>query len=239
MPSVYVRTDSALNIINKALTACGLATVADPFSSSDGAVKQMVAICTDCIRELALRYPWSQFTRDGTFTTAATDEYDLPVDFDYMVNQTHWVQTDSLPAGGPLNAQMYQLMRSTNFATNFYVYLRQKQDKIFTWPNPPPTGKVVNYEYQSRNFVLNGTSYKDYVDNSSDQILYDPLLITRFVVLRAKEARGFDTTAAEKQFEAIYDARAGKSAMAPVLSLTGHASVPLISIDNVPESSFG
>jgi hypothetical protein len=236
----FTRVDTAVNIINGALSASGLSTVADPYASTDGAVIQMKNLLTSCIRELASMHEWSQFTREMTFTTTSSDNYPLPDDFDYFRNQTGWVSTDALPLGGPLSSQAWQMMVNTSFASSFYIYFRQMQDKFYVWPSPPPIGKDVSIEYQSRNFVLEGAStYKDYADNAADVVLYDPLLIIRFLTLRFKEARGFDTTAAERQFNVIFDSRAGRDAAAPVLSLSGKSEMPLISIDNVPESGYG
>ena len=238
----FVRADTSVNIINAALLASGLAKSAAPFSSTDGAVIQIVSLLTDCMRELGGAYAWPSLLRTKTFTTVNpgdTGVYPLPADFDYMCPQTGWVKTDSIPLGGPVDAQIWQQFVNSTFTSNFYLYFREESDQFWVWPQPPPNGKIVSYKYSSRNYVLNVGVNKDYSDDPADVIIFDPLLIQKLLKLRFLEARGFDTEKAQAQYDAIYSARTGRVGSAPVLNLVNRPRLKLISTNNIPESTFG
>jgi hypothetical protein len=157
-----------------------------------------------------------------------------------MIDQAGWDRTDTLPLGGPVNVQVWQQFANSSFTTGFYIYFKEEADQFWTWPQPAPVGKLISYKYQSRNFVKTaGGVDQDYCSVSDDVPQFDPTLLTKFVVLRFKEARGYDTTAAAAQFNAIYKRRVGTAAAAPVLSISARRGLPLISTRNIPESNFG
>lgn len=237
----YTRTDTSANILNDALVGCGLASVSAPFSSADPAIIQMRKLLNDCIQELGTMHDWTQFTREHTLTTnLLTNEYDLPEDFDHFVSQTGWNSTDQVPLGGPADAVYWQCLGNETLLGDLYIYFRQEQDKIFLLPNPPPDGKVLSFRYASRRYVRNGAStYKDYTDDPADVILFDPLLLRRFLILRFKEARGFDTTAAAQQFNSVYNSRVAANIAAPTLNLSRTRTGRLIDSNNLPESGYG
>lgn len=238
----FTRVDTAANIINAVLPEVGLTASGAPYSSTDSAVIQLTKLLTSAVRELATGFSWPRFLRTKTFTTVNpgdTGEYALPDDFDYMCDQTGWVQTDNVPLGGPVDAQIWQQFVNSAFTSNFYIYFREEADKFWVFPQPPPNGKIISYKYSSRNYVLNGATYKDYVDDPADSVLFDPLLIQKLLKLRFLEARGFDTAAAQRQYDSVWAARAGKTGSAPVINLTPRSRRVLISVANIPESNFG
>ena len=95
---------NAGQIINQALVEVGLESVQDPFTSSDNAHKQMVALLNAAGKELVRMFQWQSLARKHVIDTPAPSGdgvYDLPEDFAYMIPQTHWNETDAVPLFGP------------------------------------------------------------------------------------------------------------------------------------------
>lgn len=234
--------DTAGAIINLAASEVGLTPVASPIGSTDPAFLQLTQLLTSAGRELLALHNWQRLTKEATFTTTTAAEYDLPSDFGYMIDQSHWDRSNSLPLAGPLSAQDWQyLLGSDSAASSIYVSFRVAEGVLKILPDPAPAGVDVAYEYVSRNWVVenNGTTFKDLVENDSDVVLYESSVIVKFLKLRFLEAKGFDTTAATNQFGSVFMQWTGKDISAPVLNMARRSSFPYLSERNIPDTGFG
>lgn len=243
------RYGTAAEIINGAASECGLTAVADPYASSDPAFIQLTNILTSAGREMLALFQWQKFVKTHTITTTVppdTGNYDLPDDFAYMIDQTGWTPTNGgngLPLGGPLSEQDWTYLVNTNLAeATIYVSFKMADGQLQVLPQPPPDGIIINFEYISRNWVaLTGTTTgsKDAPTLSTDVILYEPILIQKFLKLRFLEAKGFDTTAAVAQFLTMFQSWTGKDVSAPVLNMARSRFFPYLGYRNIPETNYG
>jgi hypothetical protein len=243
------RYESAGDIVNAAASECGLVAVSDPYGSTDPAFIQLRNILTGAGREMLALYQWSKFVQVHTITTVVppdTGNYDLPADFAYMIDQTGWTPTNvgnGLPLGGPLSEQDWTYLVNTNLAASqIYVSFKMAQGQIQVLPQPPPTGIVINFEYISRYWVAvaaSTTGTKDKPTLSTDIVLYEPVLIVKFLKLRFLEAKGFDTTAAVGQFMTMFQSWTGKDVSAPVLNMARLRFFPYLGYRNIPETNYG
>lgn len=243
------RYDTAGNIVNAALAECGITAVADPYASSDPAFVQACTILGTAGQEMLTLHEWNKLVKTHTITTAVppdTGEYDLPADFAWLINQTGWTPTNGgagLPLGGPLSAQDWTYLVNTNLASStVYISFRQADGQFWILPQPPPNGVVINFEYISRYWVaLTGTTVgtKDKPTLSSDVVLFEPILIVKFLKLRYLEAKGFDTTAAVAQFLTMFQSWTGKDASAPILNTARMRVFPYLGWRNIPETNYG
>jgi len=241
------RYDTAANVINLAASECGLTAVPDPYVSLDPAFIQLRNILTAAGRELIALHDWQRLIKTHTITTVVppdTGDYDLPADFGRMIDQTGWTPTNRLPLGGPLSPQDWTYLVNTNLASStVYVSFRQAQGQFRVLPQPPPTGIVMNFEYISRYWVATAAAptvlAKDAPTAADDVILYEPILITKFLKLRFLEAKGFDTVAASKQFEVTFMQWTGNDISAPTLSMARMRVFPYLNWRNVPETNYG
>lgn len=238
----FSRYETALEVINSTAIECGLGTVTNFSSSTDPAIQQLALLLTNAGRWMGTKYPWPQLLRDYSVTTAALDtgKYDLPDDFGYMLDQTGWELTQSFPIIGPLSSQDWKVLQSNN-VDPIYVSFRFREGQLWVFPQPPPVGYSISFEYISRGWVLDtdGTTYKDKITIETDVVLYEPMLITQFLRKRFLAARGFSTQSADQDFEEIMDLWRGKTVGAPVLSMTGRRGYPLIDVRNSPETGYG
>lgn len=244
------RYDTAGEIVNAAAVECGLTAVSDPFASSDPAMVQLCTMLTNVGRELLGLHQWNRFVKVHSITTAVPPDdgnYDLPDDFAWIIDQTGWTPTNAglgLPLGGPLSEQDWAYLVNTNLASStIYVSFKQSQGQFQVLPQPPPDGIEITFSYISRWWVAETATptvaEKDKVEASTDVVLFEPILITKFLKLRFLEAKGFDTTAASTQFHSVFMQWTGKDASAPVLNMARMRLFPYLGWRNIPETNYG
>jgi hypothetical protein len=243
--------DTAADIINSTAVECGLATASDPFSSTAPEMIQLRTLLTNAGRELASGlYEWQQLSKSYSFSTGAVPPSDglftLPTDFGYMINQTGWTPTSGglgLPLAGPLSEQTWQALVNTNLAAStIYLSFKIADRKIQILPKPAPANQTINFSYQSQNWVLvnGGSTTANKVANAADVVLFDAILMVKFLVARYKQAKGLDAGAALEQFQAMFATFTSINTPAEILSLSGRAGFPYINVwTNLPVSGFG
>ena len=157
MPITTIAT--ANKIINQVAAEIGLEPSIDPFSSTDPAFIQMRYLLNTCGEELAQAYKWELLIREHGFVTDENDtgDYELPEDFYYMINQTGWDRSENVPLFGPLSAQDWQYLIGRDLVSHtIYASFRLNDGLFKLFPQPPPTGLDIHYEYVSKNWVSNG-----------------------------------------------------------------------------------
>lgn len=243
------RYDVAADVINAAAVECGLTAVSDPFTSTDPAFIQLVQLLTNTGRELLGLFQWNKFVKEHSITTAVppdTGNYDLPDDFAYMIDQTGWTPTNAglgLPLGGPLSEQDWAYLVNTNLASStIFVSFKMSEGQFQVLPQPPPDGIDINFKYISRYWVADAATVigtADKVTAADQVVLYEPILIAKFLKLRFLEAKGFDTTAASQQFHSVFMQWTGKDVSAPVLNAARMRLFPYLGWRNIPETNYG
>lgn len=240
------RFDTAANIINAAATECGLTPVTDPFASTDPAFIQLIQLLTSTGRELYGMHEWNMLNKTYTITTHSVDSglYDLPADFGYIIEQTGWNPTNRLPLGGPLTPQNWEYLVSTGLAKNtIYISFKINQGQFQILPQPPPEASVITFEYISRYWVAvtaaPTTPAQDSVQIATDVVLFEPILIVKFLKLRFLEAKGFDTTAAAGQFLNMFNSYTDKDVSAQTLNMSRARVFPYLGWRNIPETNYG
>jgi hypothetical protein len=224
---------TANDVLNRVVLEVGLDTSTDPYADQNTVFKQLRGLLDSAGQELVELYEWVGLRRAWEITTVADqNEYDLPDDFAYMVNQTGWDRTNDLPLGGPLTAQTWTYLQGRDLVNQtIYATFRLGENVLELFPDPPPVGLSLNFEYISRNWVREAGSdtLRDTVGAGNDTILYDPILIIKFLKAKHLEAKGFDSSSARLEFENMFTSRAGRDAGARILSAGGsNRGFPLI-----------
>lgn len=246
--------DTAATIINTAAIECGLDAVADPFASSDTTMVQLRTLLTSCGRELASnKHQWQQFVKAKTYNTSTdiipgtTNDFALPDDFLYMINQTGWTPNNlglGLPLTGPYTEQQWTAIVAQNLAAStIYLGFKVAEGTFQVLPDPPPANTNITFEYMSRNWVqVHGApaTTATLVANADDLVMFDPIMITKFLAARYKQAKGLDASAQLDQFTAAFQSATGINTPAPVLNMATSRLFPLINIyTNTPPTGYG
>jgi hypothetical protein len=192
--------------------------------------------------------PWSYLRKEHSLTTVTGQaQYCLPPDFHNMIDQTWWNRTNRLPVGGPLSAQEWQYLKARVVGVVFNVLFRPMSRSITLYPDTAvPSGFNIVFEYCSSWWVSTiaspNVSSSDTVVSSTDYVWFDPLLVVAGLKLDFLKAKGFDTTAAQQDFNAILESGKNADAPSPILSATRRFNPvidPLIGGQNIPVTGFG
>lgn len=236
----------ANTILNRVAAEIGVAPVVDPFSSTDPVFVQMKYLLNTAGEELAQAYAWELLTRSHQITTAALDtgNYDLPDDFGYMINQTGWERSQNVPLWGPLSPQDWTYLLGRDLVNQtIYASFRLKDGFFSIFPQPPPDGLDINFEYIASTWVSDGgapPTYKKEVTTGTDIPLFDKTLITRYLKVKILESKGFDTQKAQNDFNQTFSFLTGLDKGAPVLNMGNARAFPYLNIwRNVPDTGYG
>lgn len=235
---------SANDILNQVGVEVGLDPATDPYSSSDKSYQQMKFLLNTGGEELCQLHEWDFLRKTFSITTVASQTgYDLPSDFLYFINSTGWDYTNDNPLSGPLTDQQWTALKALDVAsgTSYYAY-RIDGDQVQIYPEPP-SGLDLRFEYICRTWVLDSSTGNTYIaktESGGDIPLFSRLLLGRMVKVKFLEAKGFDTSKAQADFNQAFYSAIGRSRGAPVLNTVRcDRSSPLLSSSNLPTTGFG
>ena len=238
---------TATEILNRVAVEIGLDPVQDPWNTTDKTFRQMTYLLNVAGEELSQLFPWAFLVKEHSFTTADTDsgDYDLPDDFLYMINQTGWERSQNVPLGGPVSPQEWQYLLGRDLVnTTIYASFRLNDGKFRIFPQPPPNGLNIYFEYCSRNWVLDsttGTTYTDKVSLGADTPLFDRTLLSRMVKVKILEAKQMDTSKAQADLNQAFQMLTAHDKGAKVLNAGNRGrGIPLLNNwNNSPHSGYG
>lgn len=115
--------------------------------NTQGAAVQVLAALEKAIVDVARAYDWEELQKEHTFNSAAsTQGYNLPSDFDRIINNTFWNTTNLRTVIGPTTPEDWRILSNstiTGATANDYFRLRDSQVLLF----PTPTA-VEGYIYE-------------------------------------------------------------------------------------------
>ena len=242
------RQETANTIINRAALEVGLSTVSDPVADADKSFIQLTGLLTAAGQELVELHQWQVLRQEIEFTTAVPSDdgiYTLPTDFSYMIDQSGWDQTNKAPVTGPLSPQDWSYLVGRDLVSQtIYSSFRIVENKLELFPQPPADGIVFRFEYISRYWIQQAgenSPDEDTIQIGTDVVLFEPILVIKFLKVKFLEAKGFDSSAARLEFETIFQSRTGKDVGAPILSAAASSrSFPYLNpYRNVGDQGFG
>jgi hypothetical protein len=170
--------------------------------------------------------------------------YPFPDDYQRITNQTAWELNNRIPVRS-LSPQQWAMMKGRQFANDtIYAKFRIQQGSFSIFPQPAPPNLLINYEYYSVNWVVDGTTpdtLKAECTQPSDKPFFPRLVISRYLKLKWLLAKGLDASTAQDDFNQIFDNITSTDKGAPILNAgSGSFGVPLLNgWDNVGDSGFG
>ena len=238
------QAQNVLWIIQQAMTELGLDKPVTALSSGENTVQQFVSLLNSAGQEMVLGYPWEQLTKEWVFTTTANqDEYDLPADWSYLLDQTQWDRTNHWPLLGPKTAQEWQWLKGGLLSSGPRLRYRLRGGKFIVFPKPTSATTPWNLgmEYVADTWLEDGSTsgiYYSAITNDTDISLLDPWVLVKFIKLKFRQAKGLDATSFSQDFVSIWETRIGKNKGAPVLTLAPRPRTLLIGINNIPDGSW-
>lgn len=239
-----METTTADEVLNNAAVELGLlgANLTNPFSSTDQNIVLLVRLLRRLGRQLVRARDWSHLTREYTFpTVASTASYALPTGFLRMKDQTHWNRDTSAPLGGPAGPVGWQEMNATTSAGPIVRPFRIFGNKLHLYPTPTEAEDIY-YEYITSYWVVpDGQAVPTASTTTAitDTLWFDETLLVAGLRLAYLKAKGFDSTAAQLEFNDAWDAATSGDGVAPVLNLSGAQGFRLIDTRNLPDTGYG
>jgi len=241
----FNRYETALTIVQRTLRRMGLTVPAFVYTGSDETALQMGELLNQVGRRLLTENDegWQQLNKTWALSTVSpTVLYDLPSDYDAFIDSTFWNNTTRLPLIGPVSAQQWNMLkaRALGASTLSLIYrLRGSQLEFYQ----VPSAMDLRIDYRSRGWVrlADGSTFRDYASNDDDTLLWDTELVCAGLKLAFMEAKGFDSTAAKRDYDNLLEVEIAADRDAPTLSASrGSQGEPLISPwFNLPDTGYG
>ena len=234
-------------IINQAAVEIGLLPSTNPVESPEEASIQMVGLLNSAGLELLQLHPWQMVIRPFEILTEEGDTgiYNLPDDFDYMIDQTGWDRKNRIAMAGPLSPQDWTYLEGRDLVSGtVYASFRQWEGKLYLFPQPPPPDMRITFEYASRGWLQDAAdpeNRRDRIGDNSDICLLPGLVITKFLKMKFLQAKGFDVSGAALEFDNVLASATGRDNGAPVLSAnrSGRGFPYLNANRNISDSGYG
>lgn len=190
------------------------------YGTSDPQIRQMSKLLEEEGNDLAARGVWESLTCEATFVTVATESQGAIATlasngFRYVKNQTIWDRDRKLPVCGPLSGPDWQALKAV-LATGPQYQFRIRGGNLLV--NPAPTAGLNWYfEYVSKNWILNGSTYKRRFTADADTLLLPEDLCLQGLRWRWKKEKGFDYAEDFNTYELQVKDALGRDGGKPVL----------------------
>lgn len=219
--------------------------------SNDKTARQLLACASKAGKSIARRRgkfgSWADLITEYTFDSVADQaDYDLPSDYDRLVDGTLWDRDNYWDLRGPLSPAEWQVYKSSVLGSSVSLRARVRirnvsgTRKFSLDPTPSTSGVTFVYEYVSKNWCESsgGTGQTDWAADTDTGVISEYLieLETLWRMLnRLGLAYAEEKEEAEKEIMQAISADAG----APTLSLSARRKVHLIDAGNIPDTGYG
>jgi len=157
-------------------------------TSGSTTVKQLLALSYEVADEAMMRFAWPELVKTHSVTLVASQAgYALPKDFNTIMSETMWNDTDQWFVEGPISPQEWRARQkgivTASVRDKYRIFgLNVQADtggindvldssfNIYPTPDTGDAGKVISFEYQSTEWIrpplwVTGTAYSlgDYV----------------------------------------------------------------------------
>ncbi len=244
----FNRRSVALDIIQNVQGQLALPVSSAAVTSvTDETAQQLVSLLTWAGRKLlkpTSGYRWQVLNKTWMLTTdPLLTQYPMPDDWDSFEDLTGWNYSSRLPMLGPASDPQWATLKARHLGSSTISVVYRTRGGKFEIYNSFSTPQQLGIDYTSRAWVETNdplNPFRDYIAADDDVVLYDSELITAKVKLQFLTAKGFDTTAAQSEYDELEEAAICADTDAPVLGLTRASTYPLINTNfNAPDTGYG
>ena len=191
---------SLLTIVQDATDELGINKPTSVVGATDRQVIQLLALANREGRALARRGRWSALIRENTFTmnTSSKDQGAMngtvvsDGDYQYMLGDTMWDRTTSLPITGAVNSVSWQTLQAFPVTGPYYQFQIRDDKHLYLDPQPG-SADTVAFDYFSNSWCESsgGTAQTKWVaDNDVGRLSEE--LMTLGLIWRWLRAKGLD-----------------------------------------------
>jgi hypothetical protein len=170
--------------------------------------------------------------------TFGQTKYSLPSDYDRQVDFTQYDKSKRWQMLGPETAQQWQFLKSSYISTGPRLRYRIMGGYFQIWPMIA-TPEYLGFEYQSSGWVNPAdTSSKTFTSDADVCAFPDRLMVTG-LKLKYFQAKGFDTSVFQADYNRQLDIAKANDHGSPKLSFAPRISDILIGIEQIPDTGYG
>jgi hypothetical protein len=215
---------TALSTIQEATTEIGLSEPTVVFSSTDANIITLRTMMNTTAKMIRDAGEWVELTKEHTFTTSAsTETYNLPSDYDHINVETGWDRTDFTKLRESLSGPVWQAIKSGIIqqagAFSGFRIRGHTSGQFYIDPTPSSSINMV-YEYQSKNTVLTSGSVEQVAFTSDDDtFILDEYYLMLGCVWRFNRAKGFPWREQFQEWNLGVQNQFGRHSGAPVIDM--------------------
>jgi len=160
-------------------------------NTSDDVVK-LLALANRTGREIMGAHDWQRLQTETTITTVDTTEgYDLLSDYDRVINNTMWDNTNNRQMKLVTPQQWAYFKNGIVAQSGIQRWWRQRGNQILIYPTPSNTN-TIKYEYISNKYVVNSAGDTTYAtfQADTDTTLFPENLLELGMIYRQKKQIG-------------------------------------------------
>ncbi len=154
---------------------------------------QLLQAARSTMQDLLKRVDWEELIAEATITTvASTQAYNLPSDFDRIIDETAWNVTNNDPMIGVTTAREWQYLQNSSTSTSSVLdYYRIRGGQVLIFPTPASVESLI-YEYITNTPIESsgGTAQEDWLADTDvpriDQYLVELGIRWRFRKINGK-----------------------------------------------------
>lgn len=179
-------------------------------------------------------------TNTSAIFSFGNESYPIPADADHFIQQTGWDRSFRWQLVGPLSAQEWQVLKSGISPTGPRLRFRIMNSQIYVNPVPASLDNLV-LEYYSTGWCQSaaGVAQTAWAADTDTPVLQDRLFILGMIA-RFLNRKGFDSSAAQREYDDAVEVAIGRNAASRVLPINARAEPPiLLGSANVPDTGYG
>lgn len=219
-----------LEIIQRTTDALGIPQPSAVVGVQLDQERQLLELLNQEGRALARRYDWEALTREGTFTTVATQSQGTVASIigatqvmRKIVNETIWDRTQGVQICGPVSRQEWQARQAT-VSTGPYSEYRIRGGQLLLFP-APTAGHSCYFEYVSSCWCTDttGATFRRNIASDSDEVLLNDELMCAGLEWRWRRKKGLSYAEEFASYELLYAQLTGDDGTKPRLSMDGES----------------
>jgi len=217
-----------LSLVQKTARSVGLAVPTTVVGSTDRNTIQLLALANEEGEDLAARTQWTAMWKEQTFTQVAAALQGTiqggivsDGDYDYILNDTMWNRTTSLPVLGPLNTMDWQTLQAFP-VTGPYQQYKIEQGKLYFDPAGANATDTIAFHYKTTSWCESsgGTGRSEWTADT-DVGRLDESLMRLGLIWRWKKQKGLEYAEDFNTYERRVMNAIARDGGAPRLQLAG------------------
>ena len=245
MPIVLPDADdnqSLLQICQDTARAVGFPAPTSVVNNNDATAVQLYALANLEGEQLSKAKNWSELVSEHTFALeTGVQEYDLPVDFRWIIPGTSYDRTDQRIILNPLTSQEWQYLKAWTSIAGLTRRARIRAGKIEFEQTITASddGKTIAFEYLSSYWAESaGGTTKARFSLDSDIPRIDKNILTLGLIWRFRRAKGLDYESEIAEYAAQLNLTKASDGGARKLNMNEHNMYGLVN-PNIPDQGFG